>query len=856
MTGPEKDKRKPPRLADWLLKHCAGEPVRYGAMGDFSEIFHQISEEKGAARACLWYWRQLFISLPRFLVETLFWSFTMFRNYLLITWRHLCRNRMFSLINIFGLAVGISVCLMIFIWALDERSTDQFHNNIDDLYLVQTWQRYGANREPGQGTPPALGPALVEEYPEVIQAARYNNGQTEMLFTVGDKRLKEQVQLADPALFDLFTFPFVSGDIRDTRADPYVLVLSEDAAARYFGDEDAVGKEILVDNDRSFRVAGVMKNIQSQLTIQFDVWAPLQLTTHLYREDYISTWYNLSFRTYVQLQPGVSYMDFNGKIKDRILRSDPDTHFEPFLFPFKDVYLKLWRRQGAINVFSIIGLFILVIACINFMNLATARSARRVKEIGLRKLVGAGRQQLIRQFMGESILFALMGSVLAILLTYLFLPQFGELMHAPHLSLSFTDNWIVPSALVLITLFTGVVAGSYPAVFLSSFRLMRILGGANDLTGSSGLFRKILVVTQFGLSVILIVCTLVIYKQTDHMKGIDLGYDQDSLVSLRVEGELKKNFPTLKEELLRNPKIQSASVSSHLLTGVYWNGQDWEWEGKDPNINPLVTYLDVDPDFVETFQIKMVAGRFFDSGVTPDSNQIVINESLARLMGTDSPVGRRLGHGEEEGIIIGVVGDFHFKPVSTEIGPLIIYAHQERVNFLNIRINPEESSSTLAFVEQTTRKLNPAFPFELSFLDEQLERMYRGFDAFRSIIQAAAILAILISCLGLFSLAAFMAERRTKELGVRKVLGASIHQLMRLMSLEFLKLILLANIIACPIAFFLMNMWLTNYATRITIGWDIFLVSALMTIVIALITVSYQSYKASRINPVECLQYE
>jgi predicted permease len=847
---------RPPRLADWLLCRCAGEDVRYGAMGDFHELYNRRAGESGVFRARLWYWGQFLKSLPRFMSDTVCWSATMFRNYLLITWRHMCRNRLFSIINVSGLAVGISICLMIFIWALDERSTNQFHEAIDDLYSVQTWQQYGSHRERGFGAPPALSPALQEEYPEVVHAARIKNGETEMLFSVGNKKLKEQVQLADPAIFEMFTFPFVTGDVRGLSGDPFVLVLSEDAAARYFGDKNAVGQEIRVDNDRVFRVAGVMKNIPPQSTIRFDVWAPLEIAALPPRDGYLDTWFNLAFQTYVQLQPGVSMDDFNEKISGRIRRSDPDTILEPFLYPFRDVYLELWGMKERINVLGIIGLFILAIACINFMNLSTAKSARRVKEVGLRKLVGAGRRQLIRQFLGESVLFAILGAALALLLTWLFLPFFGELLGSPHLHRSWASGWIIAGGLAGITLLTGLLAGSYPAFLLSSFRLIRILGHAPALTGSGGLFRKILVITQFVLSIILIVGTMVIYQQTNHLKGLEVGYNREQLISIRLEGDLKKDYSTLKNELRSHPRIQGVTTSSYMMTGVWHNGQNWDWEGRDPNVNPLVTYLQVGPEFKDTLQIDMTRGRFFNADGSSPVNHVVINERLAGIMGLENPVGARLSQGDFSGVIIGVIRDFHFKPVFMPLEPLILFQPGDQTNYMYIRLRSGDIAATLAFVRETVTRLNPAFPFEFNFLDEQLARMYRGFESFRMIMQSAAGLAILVSCLGLFSLAAYMAERRTKEFGVRKVMGASVGQLVRLMSREFILLVAVANVVAWPVAFLLMNMWLESFAVRIPIGWEIFALSGGGTLFIALLTVSWQSFRTARTDPVECLRYE
>jgi predicted permease len=784
----------------------------------------------------------------------------MIKNYFRIAFRNIQRHKGYSFINIVGLALGMACCILIISWVKDEMATDKYHSKLDSLYLVRTIQHYGSETTRGAGSVPALAPALKAEYPEVLNAARFSNGQGIHLLEYGDQQFKERIQLADPDIFELFTFPFIRGNPEDVFGDPYVMVLSETMADKFFGDEDPVDKVLTLNKKEEFRVVGIMKDIPHNSTIQFHIWAPLELTTKWWRPNYLRTWSNLAFRSYVEMADSADIAAFNEKIFDRIRRSNPKTNSEPFLYPYNKVYLEYWGRMANIRIFSLIAFVILVIACINFMNLSTARSAHRAREVGLRKVVGAQRQQVIRQFFGESLLFTFLSLMVALIIVRICLPAFRNLTAKPLPIKDFLDPAIILGILA-VTVVTGFLSGSYPALFLSSFQPVAVLKGSRVSGSRGGLFRKALVVLQFALSVMLIIGTVVIYNQVHFMKSKSLGFDKEHLLYVPIEGKLLDNIPSIKNEFLQHPGIRNVSATSHSPTGVYNNGQDWDWEGRDPNVNPLVTYFGVDPDFLETFKMELVQGETFRQGTGHTLSFVIINKRFAEIMGLPNVIGSRLSQGTTHLQIIGVAKDFHFTPVNREIGPAIVYYDPtfksfQTYRYLFVRLNPGDISASIAHIEKTVKSFNPDFPFEYRFLDDDYDMMYRGMEREMAVVRTFTILAILISCLGLFGLAAYTAEQRTKEIGIRKVMGASVPGIVSLLSKEYAKWVLVANLIAWPVSYFLMRGWLQDYHYRIGLGLPVFLLAAAISVLIAQLTVSYQAVRAARANPINSLRYE
>jgi len=785
----------------------------------------------------------------------------MFKNYLTIALRNIKRHKGYSFINIAGLAAGMTCSILILAWVRDERGTNRFHEKTDSLYIVRTTQHYGSDTRTGDGSVPALGPALKAEFPEVRNAARINNGQRQFLVEHGGKQFRELLQPADPQIFELFTFPLVKGTLRDVLSGPDVVVLSESAAGRIFGSEDPVGKVLTADKKYDLRVAAVMKDIPGNSTIRFDIWVPLELTRKFYSSpNYLDTWYNMGFRTYMELAPETDIASFNKKIFNRIRQSHAQTILEPSVYPFKDLYLKVWGREKDIRAFSVIGFLILVIACINFMNLTTARAARRSREVSLRKVVGAERAQIMRQFFGEALVFTAVSLVLAVGLAGLVLPAFRHLT-AKSLVLG---DFLRPALLAGIGgvgLLVGLLAGIYPAVVLSSFRPAAVLKGTKGSASRGSLFRKSLVVVQFALTSILIIGTAVIFSQVRFMKGKSLGFDREHLLYLPVEGAIAANIDGFKQELLRVPGVRSASATTHSPTGIYFNGQGFKWEGRDPNVDPLVTFFGVDPDFLETFQMALARGETFRPGAAAKAFDVIINERFAGIINSPDILGMNLTVYGLNMRVIGVIKDFHFKPVDTAIEPIMIFCDPTYRAFLAygymfVRLQPGDVRATLAGIERTFRGRNPGFPFEYHFLDDDYDRLYREVEREMGIVRTFAGLAILISCLGLFGLAAYTAEQRTREIGIRKIMGATVPSVVALLSGEYAKWVLVANAVGGPVAYFLMRSWLRDYAYRTSIGWEIFALSAAATLAIAQLTVSWQAVRAAQAKPVDTLRYE
>jgi putative ABC transport system permease protein len=713
------------------------------------------------------------------------------------------------------------------------------------------------------GSPPAFAPAVIEEYPEIVNAARFNNGTNSLVLTYGEKIFREEVQLADASVLEMFTFPLSQGDPATALSETHSIVMTKRMAEKYFGEEDPVGKTIRVNNTYDFKVSGVLEDISPNSSIRFDFLAPVEFLNDIRGRAYLRTWGNLSFRTYVQLQSNVPFENVSQKLTDRLIREGQED-VEVFLRPFKRLHL-FWLDQGGgridqVRTFSLIAFFVLLIACMNFMNLTTARSENRAREIGIRKVVGAHRRNIIQQFYGESVLLALLSLVFAVLLVRLGLSAFNTLV-GKEITFDFFQNPVLVLGLLGITILTGLVSGSYPAIFMSSFQPVKTLKGTLRSGYKGSHFRKVLVVVQFAISISLIIASVVVYKQIAFIRNKDLGFVKEQLLYVPIRGYFPDSSAAIKQELLQYPDILSVSVTSHLPTGIYWNGSGWDWEGRNPNVDPLVTNLAADPDFLETFKIKMAQGEFYPkSAQTADSGytlSIVINEEFGRIIGRDSLIGQRLTTGTDNFTIIGVIEDFHFKPMQAEIGPLIIILPSTyRSQFMFVRINSDAISQTLKQIEGALKKISPDFPFEYHFLDEDFDSLYKAEQQTGSIIRYFSGLAILISCLGLFGLASFTAEQRTKEIGIRRVLGSSTKSIVMLLSKDYLKWVAAANILAWPVAYFYTHKWLQNYAYRTNVGWRLFVFTGFLAILIALVTVCYQAIRAARANPVDSLRYE
>jgi putative ABC transport system permease protein len=857
-----KQKRnRPSRLGLWFLTTAYGDSEHFPLIGDFEEIYSEVLAEKGGFAASLWYWGQIVKSLPSFISNSLYWSVAMLKNYLKVILRNIRKHKGYSFINITGLAIGMACCLLISIWVLDELSYDRFHTNASLLYRVEEDQQYSGRVFHVTVTPHPLGPALVEEIPEIVDATRYvwSGG---LLFRYGEKAFFEYlIRAVDPSFFQMFTFPFIKGDKNRALESAHSLVISEDIAEKYFGEKDPLGKVITVNNTHEFKVDGVVKNVPHNSIFQFDALIPYAFLETIGRTNL--EFGNNSIGTYVQLSPNATMDQVNAKISGFIKAKVPDSVTDLTLKPFTSIHLhSYWgyeKDAGAIQyvyMFSIIALFVLLIACINFMNLSTARSSNRAKEVGMRKVVGALKSHLIRQFYGESMVFAFIALILAVIIVTIMLPVFSNFADKD-LSWNVGGITAILIGLIAITFFTGLVAGSYPALFLSAFQPVKVIRGTLKSGTASSWFRKILVVVQFSLSILLVIGTVVVYQQLTYMKNKRLGWDREQLVYIRLRDDVRKVYDTLKTELEKDPLVLNVTASSELPSYIGSNSSNFDWEGKDPNFTTLISNNSVDFDFIDTLKIEMKEGRSFSKQYSSDATSgFIINEEVANLMGRDSVVGESCMFFGRKGTIIGVMKNWHYQPVRNKIEPLAIYIAPEWNRVMLIRIPSGDISESIKSIEQVWKQVIPTYPFEYYFLDERFDQMYRAEESIGTLLKYFTVLAVFVACLGLFGLASFTSEQRTKEIGIRKVLGAKVSNITALLCREFFLLVILSNVIAWPVAYFLMKSWLQGYAYRTSLSVFIFMAAMGIALLVALMSVSFQAIRAATANPVESLRYE
>jgi len=780
----------------------------------------------------------------------------MFKNYLTIAFRNIKAHKGISFINVAGLALGMTCCILILLWVQDELSYEQFYKNADSIYRVNKKYQMGTETGYNPSTPYPLAYAAKQKFAEIKEATRYSRRST--LFKYEDNVFTERrVCFTDTSFFKIFASQFVAGNPKSALSNPNSIVITEDMGNKYFGGSSPMGKTFTVDNSEEFTVTGVVQNIPANSDLQFDFFMPISFVLRPGDGD---NWGAHWLGTYVLLHQNAYTNELEQNLSALIKEHLPEEKISLVLQPLKNTHLYSidGKMEGMkyVYFFSIIAIFILVIACINFMNLATARSSKRAKEVGLRKVVGANRMQITRQFFAESVLYTVFALAVAFVLVELIRPAFNDLTGK---SLAFDySNYKLIIGLTLIVVFTGLLSGSYPALYLSSFRPIKVLkGSSRNVAGSKKNFRKTLVVIQFSLSIILMIGTGIIYSQLKFIQNRDLGYNEENLVYLSMNRELRDKYDVVQRELLQHPDIQCVTRTSELPTDINSIVRGIVWEGKETPEGAAFGFAAVDYDYFETLKMEMAQGRAFSKKFPTDTSNYILNEKAISIMGMDSPIGMQFTLDEDtDGKIVGVVKDFHFLPLTYEMEPLALMILPGFYRQVLIRINSNNITKTISYMEKTWKKFVPGFPFEYHFLDEQFDRLYSNELRAGKLFRYFVILAIFISCLGLFGLASFTAEQRTKEIGVRKVLGATVFNICFLLSKEFTKWVLLANIIAWPVAYYAMNNWLQSFAYKIDIGLLPFLLSAALALVIALITVSYQAVKAAVAKPIEALRYE
>jgi putative ABC transport system permease protein len=796
--------------------------------------------------------------LPRLLTTGV-----MAKNNLKISLRGLFRNKGYSIINITGLAIGMAASILILLWIVDELSYDKSHSNNDRIYHVMTRAKNNSGVQTWGRTSMLLAPVLKANFPEVEKVARFNDVSA-FIFHAGDKHLPANGMMADPDILQIFSYPLLQGNKISALNSPRSLVITESFAKKLFGSTNAMGKAVRVDSNAHFLITGILKDIPHNNSFQFDYLIPFSYNKEVNWDR--PSWEATSIGTLVMLKPGIDEAKANARFINVVKSHAKEIDHEIILHPMHKWHLYSKFENGLavagqarnVRLFGIIATLILLIACINYMNLSTARSVRRAKEVGIRKVVGAGKSSLVSWFLGESVLVSFVAGLLALMIVQPSLGWFNKITYKqlviPFDSLYF---WLSGG---LFVIFTGILAGSYPAFYLSAFKPIRVLKGTFKAAHTLVAPRKVLVVMQFTFAIVLIICTMVVYRQIVYGQDRDSGFIRDHLAFVYMKGDLRKNYDPARQELYNSGAITSITRSNSPITDVWEEDDSYTWQGKSASHRQIFYKYHTDKDFVKTMGMTLIAGRDIDVDRFPtDSNALILNESAVKAMAFKNPVGQFIKSDEGDFHVVGVVKDFVPEAPMAETVPTVIQGpgphHWYGVASFKLNAN-NALGENLEKIGAIMKKYNPDYPFDYYFTDDQVAIKFEDEKHTATLAATFAGLTVFISCLGLFALAAYMAENRVKEIGVRKVLGASVTAIATLLSKEFLKLVLIAFVIASPLAYWAMSGWLQYYAYRITISWWIFALAGIGSVIIALATVGYQSIKAALANPVSALRNE
>ena len=811
----------------------------------------------------------------------------MFKNYFIVALRNIKRSKVFSIINICGLAIGLAVSSMILMYVVNELTYDRFHENQENIYRVTAILEAQGNKLTGPITMAPLAPKLNAEYPDVKHAARMSS-QNRPVVEYEDKQLyQNNVYYVDPQFFDIFTIKFLKGDPEKSLEDPFSLVLTQETAEKYFGDDNPIGKVLTFNSSNEYTVTGIVEKMPSNSHLSFEMLGSFSTLYSLNGPEMMEIWLMNSYTTYVELQDGVTKEQFEPKLRE-IIKENVETHpiaiqygfkGDLKLQPLKDIHLRSHftfdddnsRDTAFIYIYSAVALFILLIACINFMNLSTARSASRAREVGMRKVIGAERGRLIRQFLGESVLMSFLGLLIALALIEFLLPIFSKLVNVS-LVYNIFKNWQISLGLLSISVIVGLIAGIYPAFFLSSFKPVKVLKGTLKAGSGSKIFRDVLVVFQFVISIALIICTLTMLNQLSYMKNKPLGFDKYQIVIVPLRGsDIRSNKEVFKSKILALENVKSASLASNYPGDRGSMELLMNFEGFEDEKPQVMKIEEVDYDYFSTLGIEFVQGRNFSEEMQTDDEAFVINEALATKLGWEDAVGKEVYWTDVENPnapldentmvektykVIGVIKNYHFEPLRNLIRPVLIQLQNTQVSELVVKISPKNITKTISSIREEWSGLSPNRPFNYHFLDDRLAEQYINEQRQSQTIIYLTIIAIFIACLGLFGLSTFIAEQRRKEIGIRKVLGASAKSISVKLSRELTQWIIIANVIAWPAAYFAMKNWLQNFAYKTPIHFGIFIIAGLGAILIALFTISYHTLKAATTNPADVMKYE
>nr|WP_067058658.1 ABC transporter permease [Mucilaginibacter sp. L294] len=792
----------------------------------------------------------------------------MFKNFLKVMFRSLTKNKAYSFLNIFGLAIGITCAALIFLWVENEVNYDAVHVKKDRLYIARENQKYDTYVFTHQSTPGMMGPAIKAEIPGVANVCRTSESTNSLLYSYNNKPLFAGTLYAEPSLFSMFTLPFIAGNAASAFTQLHSVVITQKTAVKFFGtDKNVLGKSIRVDNKQDYTVTGVLKDMPANSSVQFECVMPFQI--YWDNSPWLKSWGNNSLTTYIELKPGVDPKSIDKQLYGFIQKREPKNLGRVFLFGMTDWHLYNDFKEGVktgggqieyVHLFSIIAWIIIFIACINFMNLATARSEKRAREVGVRKVLGAGKKSLALQFIGEALFMSFIAAVLAVILMALVLPAFNMLVQK-QLTIGFGNVYHI-LALLGLTVACGLIAGSYPSLYLSSFNPVAVLKGLKLKDSSAAYIRKGLVVMQFSVSVVLIISTVIVYQQIQHIKSRNLGFDKDRLLEIGLQGDMAKNYAPIKQDLLNSGFVQNVALSDHSTIYGGNNTSGMTWDGKAPGSEILISQRYVTPGFFETSGLKILEGRNIEEIDTASKPiAMVVTQSLAKLMGgKGSALGKRIHYEGDTtaAVVVGVVNDYVYGNMYGKPDPVMFFSSSpEHTDRMYVKIKAQQPvEASIAAIQNVFKKDNPAYPFEYRFVDDQFNQMFLSEMLVSKLSRVFAALAIIISCLGLFGLAAYTAERRIKEIGIRKVLGASVSGIASLLSKDFLQLVIISCVIAFPIAYWAMHTWLKTYQYHIDMQWWVFATAAVSAMVIAVVTISFQSIKAALANPVKSLRSE
>lgn len=784
----------------------------------------------------------------------------MFLNYIKIAFRTLLKNKGYSFLNIFGLAIGITCASLIFLWVEDEVSFNSNFEKQDQIYFVSTHQEYGGEWRTFNSTPGPLAEALKTEVPGIVKASRTKY--RDFLLAVGDNAVNSFGRYVDADFIDIFNLSFIEGNPDKAFKNPEAIVITKETAELLYGvNAKVVGKTLKANDTDNFLITGVIDNLPDNVTFPFNWIAPFNRYSK--GVDWMAEYGSFFADTFVELAPEADFTTVDAQVRGMLEKKTGEADSKAFLHSIKDWHLRgnfengkqVGGRIDSVRLFTIIAFIILLIACINFMNLSTARSEKRANEVGVRKTMGSGRLRLMLQFITEALIFSSIATFFSVLLLFILLPQFNlliekdlvlELAHPLHIIF-----------LLGITLLCGIFAGLYPAFYLSSFKPVEVLKGIKVTQGSAKVIRKGLVVGQFTISIVFIICTILVYQQIQHVKNRDIGYDKEQLLSMKVNGTMIDKFDVIKQDLVNTGAIKSVGLNNSGILDGGNNGSGLQWTGGTNTEDVLISYRYISSDFLETVGMELAEGRGFNENKAKDSTSVLITESFAKLMGVGSAIGKQINRYGDVYTVVGVVKDFLYDDMYGKSDPVLFFNYHDEASYMYLKTNSQiAANEMLSKVETVMKKHNPAFPFEYTFVDETFNAKFKSEQLIGKLSQIFALLAILISCLGLFGLAAYTAEQRSKEIGVRKVLGASVSGIVKLLSKDFLKLVATSIIIAIPIAWYAMDNWLQDFAYRIEINWWIFIVAGIIAILIAMLTVSFQAVKAAIANPADSLKTE